>query len=1212
MKACPLWPFIPWMSLSVVATAGLSSAPVGYAAPALIAQARTTNGSNNESDVKAMAEEAENLRSQGDFASAAAIWRQLVAYAEKAFGTDHRNVALSLNNLAGLLSAQGQYNAAEILYRRSLAIHEKAGEQNQLDIARSLNNLATSLSNQGKHEEAELLYQRALIIREKRLGPDHLDVAQSLNNLAMHLQDKGQHTAAEPHIRRALVIYENVLGPNHHDVALSLNNLAQILSSSGRYTEAEPLYRRSLTILEKALGPNHPDVAVSLSSLASLLKEQGRYATAEALYRRSLAIREKALGPNHPDVAISLSSLASLLKEQGQYTTAETLYRRSIIIQETTLGLDHPDVAASLNNLAELLRNQGHYESAEGMIRRSLSIIEKGSTENQAYIATIVNSLAMLLLDQGKFTAAETLMRRSLAIKEKIYGPNHPAVATSLNNLAEILKDQSQYTAAETLARRSLTIREKAFGANHPDVALSLDNLAMLLTAQGQQAEAERLSRRSLNIREKSFRPNHPAITSSLKNLARLLTAQGQHAASEALYRRILTIEQRAFGANSPIVATSLNNLALTLLAQDKYDEAGALFRRALAIYEKTLGADHPNIARILNNLALLLDAQGKHATAGTLFLRSFNILEKSFPSEHPAISQSLRNISISYLDRGRHQESLSALHRSLAGELAWLIRELSLLPERSRSAQLKQLGPTREFSFGLIGNYPPAAQLALETRLNRQGLLPEIEQRQALLLNAPGLDSSKVEQLQALTQKLASVTLPAERRSAVREQRDQLQAELYRQFPDLQIQIVTPSAVAQALPTDGVLVEFQRFHPYDGRKPREQRWGAAEYIALVLKPNGSIRAVPLGPAPAIDAMVRKGLRSTAESLSDADVLWAQLSDQVLRPLLPHLNGSRQWFLSPDGELNRVPFAALPAPQQPSTPLAAAVQLRLLTTGRELIRLQQPAASAGAAVVMANPSYDRHGGRAVAATQSDAAAALAQRRSADLASNRWLPLPGTEREGQQVASLLGTHLISGSGATTMALQQQQGPRVLHVATHGFFVADQESSPSDPLRTIQEQAPQLRAFRGEEPLLRSGLVLAGANQPDLDPKDDGYLTASEALMLKLKGTELVVLSACSTAQGDIRTGEGVYGLQRALTVAGARSTLLSLWKVDDAATAEFMARFYRRLKAGEGRADALATVQQEFRDGKTGNNTWREPAYWAAWQLVGDWRPIQGL
>jgi CHAT domain-containing protein len=264
---------------------------------------------------------------------------------------------------------------------------------------------------------------------------------------------------------------------------------------------------------------------------------------------------------------------------------------------------------------------------------------------------------------------------------------------------------------------------------------------------------------------------------------------------------------------------------------------------------------------------------------------------------------------------------------------------------------------------------------------------------------------------------------------------------------------------------------------------------------------------------------------------------------------------------------------------------------------------------------MANPNYNHPGTTRAAATQPEGPLTLVQRRSAELGSNQWKPLPASEREGQKVANLLGTRLISGATATTTALQRQQGPKVLHVATHGFFVADQEVKSIEPLQAVQEGSPLLRSLRQEDPQLRSGLVFAGANQPDRDPNDDGYLTAAEAVTLNLKGTELVVLSACSTGQGDVRTGEGVYGLQRSLTVAGARSTLLSLWKVDDAATAEFMDRYYQRLKAGEGRSDALAAVQDEFRSGRVqspNGSNWKEPYYWAAWQLVGDWRPIKGL
>ena len=142
------------------------------------------------------------------------------------------------------------------------------------------------------------------------------------------------------------------------------------------------------------------------------------------------------------------------------------------------------------------------------------------------------------------------------------------------------------------------------------------------------------------------------------------------------------------------------------------------------------------------------------------------------------------------------------------------------------------------------------------------------------------------------------------------------------------------------------------------------------------------------------------------------------------------------------------------------------------------------------------------------------------------------------------------------------------------------------------------------------MLRSGLVFAGANQPAADPTDDGYLTAAEATGMDLEGTELVTLSACETGLGRVRRSEWVYGLQRALTVAGARSTLLSLWKVDDAATAAFMVEYYQRLRAGEGRMAALANTHAAFR--KHSNPLYRDLYVWGAFQLTGDWRPIKRI
>lgn len=1004
------------------------------------------------------------------------------------------------------------------------------------------------------------------------LGRHQLDL-NALEERAGRLRSEKKYEAAIDIYRQILTLREGSLGLYHRDVALTLNNLAVLLFQSGRFAAAEPLYRRALAIQEKVLGDEHLDVASTLSNLAHLLSAEGRYAEAELLYRRSLAIREKMLETDHIDIGYFLIVLANLLQEKGQFEESEPLYRRSIGIYEIRLGREHPAVATILLNLAESLNGQGRYGEAEPLSRRSLAIWEKAHGPAHLDVAEGLNTLAGILGMQGRYGEAESLYRRSLAIRENEHGLEHEEIAASYNNLAGLLQRQGRYEEAEALYRRSLLIWEKIFGFEHRKVALSLNNLAGVLIDQGRFDVAEPLYRRSLAIREKVFKEGHPDVAQSLNNLAKIENWKGRDGEAERLYRR------------------------------------------SMAILEKTLGLEHPYLALGLANLAQVLGDRNRYAEAEDLQVRSLQIRQKSLGREHPDVALTLTDLAILSAGRELYDKSVIFLGDSHEIESSWLRRELPFLSDQARTSQLNMRGHAWQLPFGWIEAYPPAADLALEIRVSRHGLVAEIEKRQAVLLGAPGIDRRKLAQLAVLTQQLASVSLPPERRAAARERRDRLRSELYRQNPGLKFEAVTPTEIAKALPSDGVLVEFQRYRSFDGRKPKGQRWGKPQYIALLLKPNGKISAVPLGPAAAIDAKVHKGLAASANNQTDASVIWSQLSEQVLQPLLPQLSGSRQWFLSPDGELNRVPFAALPSPDQPGKSLAQAVQLRLITTGRELLRLQQAVPAGSTPLVMANPSFDRPGAKTVAAVPKDAASTGAQRRSANLSNRRWEPLPATELEGQQVATVLGTRPLGGAAATTTALQRQQGPRVLHVATHGFFVADQDASPTDPLRALQDQAPQLQALRGEDPQLRSGLVLAGANQPDLDPNDDGYLTAAEALLLNLNGTELVVLSACSTGQGEVRTGEGVYGLQRALTVAGARSTLLSLWKVDDAATAEFMVRFYKRLKAGEGRADALAAVQAEFSSGAVkgpSGEDWSPPYYWAAWQLVGDWRPIQGL
>jgi len=384
-------------------------------------------------------------------------------------------------------------------------------------------------------------------------------------------------------------------------------------------------------------------------------------------------------------------------------------------------------------------------------------------------------------------------------------------------------------------------------------------------------------------------------------------------------------------------------------------------------------------------------------------------------------------------------------------------------------------------------------------------------------------------------------------------------------------------------------------------------RVGQPRYVAYVLKHNGIINSVDLGPAEAIDRAADQFLDAISNPESvNAKETGRALEEIVARPIRKLLGNVRNVLISPDGKLNLVPFAALVDEQ--GKHLIENYTITYLTSGRDLLRLNVPRQSKQTPVVIANPAFSA----SMTSSKPDAAAAAAEnpapanqskpspagvsgRRSGSMLRSNWSELRGTEEEADYLKGLLpNASVLTGRDATESALKQVIAPRILHLATHGFFLPDQPREPNDKAKIV-----------GENPLLRSGLVLAGANNLQGGGGEDGVLTALEAATLNLWGTRLVVLSACETGVGEVRSGEGVYGLRRALVLAGAESQVMTLWKVDDAATSEVVIEYYRRLQSGEGRSEALRQVQLEFLRRKTKQH----PFFWASFIINGDWRSI---
>jgi CHAT domain-containing protein/Tfp pilus assembly protein PilF len=1179
------------------------------------------------------------LYHQGRYSEAIPLAQKQLNILEEALGPDHPNVAASLNNLALLYRDMGNYAAAEPLYKRSLAIGEKALGPGHRDVAASLNNLALLYRDMGNYAAAEPLHKRSLAIWEKTLGPDHPNVATSLNNLAELYRDMGNYAAAEPLHKRSLAIWEKALGPGHRDVAASLNNLAGLYRDMGNYAGAEPLYKRSLAIREKTLGPDHPNVATSLNNLAGLYRDMGNYAGAEPLHKRSLAIREKALGPEHPNVANSLNNLAGLYSDMGNYAAAEPLYKRSLAIWEKTLGPDHPDVAASLNGLAGLYRDMGNYAAAEPLYKRSLAIREKTLGPDHPDVAASLNNLAGLYRDMGNYAGAEPLYKRSLAIDEKALGPDHPDVASSLNNLAELYRDMGNYAAAEPLYKRSLAIREKALGPGHRDVAASLNNLALLYRDMGNYAAAEPLFKRTLTIQERALGTEHPDVATSLNNLAVLYSDMGNHAAAEPLYKRSLAIREKALGPDHPDVAGSLNNLAGLYRDMGNYAAAEPLYKRSLAIGEKALGPGHPILATSLNNLAGLYRTMGNYPGAEPLYKRSLAIREKALGPDHPDVASSSQNLAALKAAQGDIRQSLELMIRSQDIHEG-IIEQIAGFTSGERTMQyLNTIQGGIHFCLSLVNlrikKDASARKEAFGVWLRRKGVVLETQRRmQEALLEAGDEEAAKVFGELSLTRtRLAEMTFAGpgkegaeayrKRLKELNAQREELESKLSRLSQPYakarKARKVTPDEVAKVLPKGRVLVDFARIKIFNFEaKGKEEKWLPARYLAFVLRPGQAqdVALLDLGPVEAIDNSLTQLKQAVTGQQAKARDLGRKLHDLVFVPIEKELGGAKLVFISPDGSLNLLPFEILRDPE--GKYLIEKYTFNYLAAGRDLVGFSENNPDARKPLLLGDPDFDldsKKKGQALDRLGVRLDTSLASARSSEQGSLRFGRLPGTRKEVSAIGELLGkgkSEVFLGESALKEVLQARKAPRILHLATHGFFLRDQELSAMRQFRGVggtdsflsmdqtvaSHPGPRVSI---ENPLLRSGIALAGANRSGSSGQgSDGIMTADEVLGLRLRGTELVVLSACETGLGEVKTGEGVFGLRRAFAQAGARSLVMSMWSVPDEPTKELMVEFYKNILSGKvDRCQALRQAALKMKQ-KYGD----KPYYWGAFVFQG--------
>ncbi len=814
---------------------------------------------------------------------------------------------------------------------------------------------------------------------------------------------------------------------------------------------------------------------------------------------------------------------------------------------------------------------------------------------------------------------------------------DHQVATTILKKINE-LNAQGKYAEAIPLAKQLLEVVEKEKGPDHAGVAACLDVLGGLYTSFGDYGKAEPILKRALENHEKLEGKESPNVATSLGLLAKVYIELGDYSSALPLANRALQIREKMLGSDHFMVSTSLNTLGEIYLDLHEFEKAEPLFLRAIAIRKKH---ENPHgLVISLNNLSRLYYETHDYDAAEPLAVVALDLGTASLGEDHPHLAETLNVLGRIYAATGKYEKSFDCLKRGQIIQLQSIDNMKGFTSEKQKLKYLAKMEEDLHVFLTLIANKLTQSYEAVKEGLNivlkRKGIVLEVQKQFQRALVAG--DERALEIFQRLSETRAILSKMAfsgpgvedlqtyrEKINSLRSEKEQLEIILstlsnpYTRY--LKKAEANCNTIAEALPNHSVLIEFFRIRMFNLEAYAKKKWNRSRYFAFILpagNPDG-VQLVDLGDIEKIDDCIVSFKKSLTHPRTPnpekAQMLAFQLYRHAFAPLEKGLGKTRKIFLCPDGNLNLIPFEVF---RQPNAHfLVEKFIFNYLTSGRDMLGFGGESLHSSKPVVMGNPDFDlgledRHETLAKIALQGEQD--FSTRYSRDLRGLRFKPLPGTEKEVQLISDILGEdniELFTGKQALEEVLVKTESPIFLHLATHGFFLADQDMrwvmrNHFDRGITVHHPKPT-QFIEIENPLLRSGVALAGANRfLEYGGRAGGIVTAEEILGLKLHGTDMVVLSACETGLGAVKIGEGVFGLRRAFTQAGVKSLIMSMWPVPDQETSELMAEFYRNIISGKmNRAQALRQAilrQIQIVRDRYGNTN---PLYWGGFVFLGE-------
>ncbi|MGE5186320.1 MAG: CHAT domain-containing tetratricopeptide repeat protein [Acidobacteriota bacterium] len=952
------------------------------------------------------------------------------------------------------------------------------------------------------------------------------------------------------------------------------------------------------------------------------------YMAALKVAKQAYELQLKISGKDADETQRRLQTLAQAYNTAGDYGEARKLYQQVLAVTEKKKGPDSQDVEYVLMAINGTYWGQNRLDELEPVIQRELSIEKKLHGEHSLDYARTLMQLGMMYNARNEYTAAQRAYEQMLAIEESLLPKNDMQLVSPLQMVAYQYWQANNRPKAMALYDRMIQIAESQPNASAMTVGGTIWGVAAVYHYGKRDDLALPLMKKVIGMYDKEIaqlqqtKPDDYML-GSLLGMSGYLMKEMKDPRAEARLEEAIAYDEK-HGRPSGWG---------TMLA-DLKRENGKL-KEALALLEKAQAAmpKFSPMSGVMYNtqIAIVLREMGDYKRAEKLLVEYLAGLEKTYGRKHPIYGMGEFQLAFAYMGAGDVARAESVLADSLDIAERDLQNSLKVGTDADHAVYFSrygyQLDSAINFNYYMAPKNASVTRLALTTLLRRKGRALDASAAAMATIRAKLSPDDKklLDDLAAARAKLAKLTVAGPAATGSPDDYAKEVAALEDQIEKLELQVGQKSAAYRAatskvelapiqklIPRDAKLVEIVNFQPGDPRKPYSANavLPPRRYAAYVIGQTGDPVFVDLAAAPDIDTAVEKFRKAVSDPDNDrANELGRALYDLTVAKIQPALGKATEIFIAPDGTLNVVPFAALVDTKGEF--LVKKYTFTYLTSGRDLLRVKARTKAQGGGLIFANPSFDAS---APAPKAGDAPGSRGAR-SVDLASLSWPPLPGTGQEANAVASTMkGLKLFTGLAATETAVKKVHGPRILHLATHGFFLPDEAPPPAANdnraaaapgpanLAGLPQQAP---VESGENPLLRSGLAFAGANKL-ASGEDDGILTALEASGLDLEGTKLVVLSACETGVGKVTNGDGVYGLRRALVIAGAESLVMSLWQVDDQATKDLMVGYYKRLARGESRSSALRDIQLEL----AGNKKYAHPYYWASFLPAGDNTPIK--